>query len=138
MYHTSCVIGWSSRRPIHPAPSAIPNGSASTTPSPTSSLPSLFRRRGHATSNLTAQEDVYIFGGYTPSNEPLNDLWLYSLKDNMATLFQCYGDIPSPRAGSSISVSGDVLALWGGSHNEIYDDALYWLDLSMRFFQRVR
>jgi hypothetical protein len=128
---------WQSHHPIHLPPSVIPGGSIAA--ALTSSSQSLFPRHGHALSNPTAQGGVYIFGGYVSlgsfKGSYLSDLWLYSLKDNTATLFQCYGDVPSPRIASSISITCDVLALWGGSSSEKRDDdVLYWLDLSMHIF----
>ncbi|KAJ3575989.1 hypothetical protein NP233_g747 [Leucocoprinus birnbaumii] len=102
-------------------------------------------RYGHALpASTTAGGDLYIFGGLVRESAR-NDLYLYSTKENAATMLQCGGEIPSPRVGHASSLISNVLIVWGGDTktdsssrgNEPHDDGLYLLNLVSRDWTRV-
>jgi hypothetical protein len=113
---------------------------------PTSPSPSPFPRYGHALpSTPTANGDLYIFGGLVRESAR-NDLYLFSTRDQSATLLQTTGDSPSPRVGHASALVSNVLIVWGGDTKtdpkskptDKQDDSLYLLnhgmiiDLSLR------
>ncbi|KXN83965.1 hypothetical protein AN958_00609 [Leucoagaricus sp. SymC.cos] len=123
----SSTYAWSSRRPTLLPPSPIPGGSH---PPPSTRSPPLLPRLGHSAC-ASASGDIYIFGGYTGRSYS-NDLFLYSQRENTATLLQCYGDIPSSRYRHVSAVIGNVFLLWGGTAGGGYIDGLYLLNLVRR------
>ncbi|KAJ7900152.1 hypothetical protein B0H14DRAFT_3080524 [Mycena olivaceomarginata] len=103
---------------------------------PTSPSPSPFPRYGHALpSTPTANGDLYIFGGLVRESAR-NDLYLFSTRDQSATLLQTTGDSPSPRVGHASALVSNVLIVWGGDTKtdpkskptDKQDDSLYLLN----------
>ena len=106
---------------------------------PSSPSPSPFPRYGHSLPSIaTTSGDLYIFGGLV-RDSPRNDLYLFSSRDNSATLLQTAGEIPSPRVGHASALVSNVLIVWGGDTKadakarltDKEDDGLYLLNLGM-------
>ncbi|RDB28537.1 Tip elongation aberrant protein 1 [Hypsizygus marmoreus] len=115
---------WSARRLNLPPPVVL--NKPGVVP-PTSPSPSPFPRYGHALpSTATAAGDLYIFGGLV-REVARNDLYLFSSRDNSATLLQTGGEVPSPRVGHASDPKS----------NEKQDDGLYLLNLVSREWTRV-
>ncbi|KAG6832512.1 hypothetical protein H0H92_000141 [Tricholoma furcatifolium] len=128
---------WSSRRLVLPPPLLLNNQQ------PTSPSPSPFPRYGHSLPAVpTPSGDLYIFGGLV-RELPRNDLYLFSTRDNSATLVQTIGEIPSPRVGHASALVSNVLIVWGGDTREDLnakvklDDGLYLLNLVSKEWTRV-
>jgi hypothetical protein len=116
---------WYSLRPILLPPSVIPGKSDATVPNDPS--PSPCPRNCHATpATVTPSGDIYISAGQTGLS--LDDIYVYSTRENTASLIQCFGDIPSPRTCHSCALIGNVLILYG-DHWVGDDNALYMLNL---------
>lgn len=105
---------------------------------PTSPSPSPFPRYGHALpATATPNGDLYLFGGLVRETAR-NDVYLFSTRDNSASLFQTTGQVPSPRMGHACALVGNVLIVWGGDTNtdtnskptDRQDNGLYLLNLS--------
>ncbi|CAK5280148.1 unnamed protein product [Mycena citricolor] len=133
---------WAAFRPSLPPPSILnkPGVAPPTTPSP-----SPFPRYGHALpANATASGDLYIFGGLV-REAARNDLYLFSTREQSATLQQTAGDGPSPRVGHASALVSNVLIVWGGDTKtdpksrptDKQDDGLYLLNLVSREWTRV-
>ncbi|KAJ7492803.1 hypothetical protein FB451DRAFT_1389152 [Mycena latifolia] len=112
---------------------------------PTSPSPSPFPRYGHALpATPTASGDLYIFGGLVRESAR-NDLYLFSSRDQSATLLQTAGDGPSPRVGHASALVSNVLIVWGGDTKtdpkskptDKQDDSLYLLNLVSREWTKV-
>jgi hypothetical protein len=123
---------WSARRLVLPPPVVLnkPGIVPPTSPSPTP-----FPRYGHALpSTATATGDLYLFGGLV-REVARNDLYLFSTRENAATLLQTGGEIPSARVGHASALVSNVLIVWGGDTKtdpklkEKQDDGLYLLNL---------
>jgi hypothetical protein len=101
--------------------------------------PSPFPRDSHALStSATAAGELFLFGGETDNSMSLsNDLYVFSTRDFSATLLETSGDVPSPRYGHRVVLSGTTLFMWGGRtessrqnvQNQSYDDSLYLFNL---------
>ncbi|KAK2461614.1 hypothetical protein APHAL10511_006077 [Amanita phalloides] len=113
--------------------------------SPSSPSPSPFPRYGHSLpATATANGDLYIFGGLV-RDSARNDLYLFSTRDNSATLLQTAGEIPSPRVGHASALVSNVLIVWGGDtkadaktrSTDKEDDGLYLLNLVSKEWTRV-
>ncbi|KAG5651610.1 hypothetical protein H0H81_008070 [Sphagnurus paluster] len=131
---------WSARRLNLPPP--IVQNKPGVVP-PTSPSPSPFPRYGHALpSNATASGDLYIFGGLV-REAARNDLYLFSTRDNSATLLYTGGEVPSARVGHASALVSNVLIVWGGDtktdgkSKEKQDDGLYLLNLVSKEWTRV-
>ncbi|KAG5647562.1 hypothetical protein DXG03_008915 [Asterophora parasitica] len=131
---------WSARR-VNLLPPVILNKPG--VAPPTSPSPSPFPRYGHALpSTATASGDLYIFGGLV-REAARNDLYLFSARDNSATLLQTGGEVPSARVGHASALVSNVLIVWGGDtkvdpkSNEKQDDGLYLLNLVSREWTKV-
>ena len=80
----------------------------------------------------------YIFGGLVRESAR-NDLYLFSTRDQSATLLQTAGDGPSPRVGHASALVSSVLIVWGGDTKtdpkskptDKQDDNLYLLNLGL-------
>ena len=102
----------------------------------TSPSPPPFPRYGHAlpaTAGLNGE--LYIFGGLVRESAR-NDVYLFSTRDNSASLLQTTGLIPSPRMGHASAFFADALIVWGGDTNtdptskiDRHDNGLYLLNL---------
>ncbi|KAJ7431841.1 hypothetical protein B0H11DRAFT_2128705 [Mycena galericulata] len=112
---------------------------------PTSPSPSPFPRYGHALpATPTASGDLYIFGGLVRESAR-NDLYLFSSRDQSATLLQTGGEGPSPRVGHASALVSNVLIVWGGDTKtdpkskptDKQDDSLYLLNLVSRDWTKV-
>ncbi|KAJ7783574.1 hypothetical protein DFH07DRAFT_727086 [Mycena maculata] len=112
---------------------------------PTSPSPSPFPRYGHALpATPTASGDLYIFGGLVRESAR-NDLYLFSSRDQSATLLQTAGEGPSPRVGHACALVSNVLIIWGGDTKtdpkskptDKQDDSLYLLNLVSREWTKV-
>ncbi|KAJ7630754.1 hypothetical protein FB45DRAFT_833493 [Roridomyces roridus] len=112
---------------------------------PTSPSPSPFPRYGHALpANATASGDLYIFGGLV-RDSARNDLYIFSSRDQSATLLQTAGDGPSPRVGHASALVSNVLIVWGGDTKADQrpttagksDEFLYLLNLVSREWTKV-
>ncbi|KAJ6604468.1 hypothetical protein DFH09DRAFT_1018615 [Mycena vulgaris] len=112
---------------------------------PTSPSPSPFPRYGHALpATPTASGDLYIFGGLVRESAR-NDLYLFSSRDQSATLLQTAGEGPSPRVGHASALVSNVLIVWGGDTKtdpkskptDKQDDYLYLLNLVSREWTKV-
>ncbi|KAJ7107616.1 hypothetical protein C8R43DRAFT_1044594 [Mycena crocata] len=112
---------------------------------PTSPSPSPFPRYGHALpATPTANGDLYIFGGLVRESAR-NDLYLFSSRDQSATLLQTAGESPSPRVGHASALVSNVLIVWGGDTKtdpkskptDKQDDSLYLLNLVSREWTKV-
>jgi hypothetical protein len=124
---------WSARRLTLLPPSILnkPGVIAPTTPSPPP-----FPRYGHALpANAGANGELFIFGGLVKESAR-NDVYLFSTKDNSASLLQTTGSAPSPRMGHASALVGDALIVWGGDTNpdptsqtDKHDNGLYLLSL---------
>ncbi|GLB35974.1 putative kelch motif containing protein [Lyophyllum shimeji] len=131
---------WSARRLNLPPPLVL--NKPGVVP-PTSPSPSPFPRYGLACpANPTASGDLYLFGGLV-REVARNDLYLFSTRDNSATLLQTSGESPSPRVGHASALVSNVLIVWGGDtktdpkSEEKQDDGLYLLNLVSREWTRV-
>nr|GAT47851.1 cell polarity protein [Mycena chlorophos] len=133
---------WSSHRLNLPPPVVLnkPGVVPSTSPSP-----SPFPRYGHALpASPTANGDLYIFGGLVRESAR-NDLYLFSSREQSATLLQTAGDGPSPRVGHASALVSNVLIVWGGDTktdpkskpSDKQDDNLYLLNLVSREWTKV-
>ena len=124
---------WSARRLILLPPSVL-SKSGGVPPSTLSPPP--FPRYGHALpANASANGELYIFGGLV-KEAARNDVYLFSTRDNSASLLQTSGSIPSPRMGHASALVGDALIVWGGdtspdptSQIDKHDNGLYLLSL---------
>ncbi|KAF8640758.1 hypothetical protein AX17_000408 [Amanita inopinata Kibby_2008] len=112
---------------------------------PTSPSPSPFPRYGHSLPAIaTNGGDLYVFGGLV-RDTARNDLYLFSTRDNSATLLQTAGEIPSPRVGHASALVSNVLIVWGGDTKadskarptDKEDDGLYLLNLVSKEWTRV-
>ncbi|KAJ7275227.1 hypothetical protein B0H12DRAFT_1005812 [Mycena haematopus] len=112
---------------------------------PTSPSPSPFPRYGHALpATPTANGDLYIFGGLVRESAR-NDLYLFSTRDQSATLLQTAGECPSARVGHASALVSNVLIVWGGDTKtdpkskptDKQDDSLYLLNLVSRDWTKV-
>ncbi|KAJ6520481.1 hypothetical protein C8R45DRAFT_61789 [Mycena sanguinolenta] len=112
---------------------------------PTFPSPSPFPRYGHALpASPTINGDFYIFGGLVRESAR-NDLYLFSTRDQSATLLQTAGDCPSPRVGHASALVNTVLIVWGGDTKtdpkakptDKQDDSLYLLNLVSREWTKV-
>jgi hypothetical protein len=131
---TRTALAWSSRKISLTTPPESTNWFDITT----SIAPSLFPRSGFALS-ATTQGDFYIFGGDRCGGAEKNDLYYYSTAKSIATLIECYGDIPSPRFKPASALIHDIrLFVFGGlttiNGGWEYDDGLYCLNTSMALF----
>ncbi|KAF5385147.1 hypothetical protein D9615_001363 [Tricholomella constricta] len=131
---------WSARRLNLPPPIVL--NKPGIVP-PTSPSPSPFPRYGHALpSTATATGDLYVFGGLV-REAARNDLYLFSTRDNSATLLQTGGEVPSTRVGHASALVSNVLIVWGGDtktdskSKEKQDDGLYLLNLVSKEWTRV-
>ncbi|KAG6821366.1 hypothetical protein H0H93_014163 [Arthromyces matolae] len=131
---------WSSRRLVLPPPVVL--NKPGIVP-PTSPSPSPFPRYGHSLpATATSTGDLYVFGGLV-REVPRNDLYLFSTRDNSATLLQTSGEIPGPRVGHASALVSNVLIVWGGdtksdsNSKEKQDDGLYLLNLVSKEWTRV-
>ncbi|KAF7320266.1 Cell polarity protein [Mycena kentingensis (nom. inval.)] len=133
---------WSSHRLNLPPPVVLnkPGVVPSTSPSP-----SPFPRYGHALpASPTANGDLYIFGGLVRESAR-NDLYLFSSREQSATLLQTAGDGPTPRVGHASALVSNVLIVWGGDTKtdpkskptDKQDDNLYLLNLVSREWTKV-
>ena len=103
---------------------------------PTTLSPPPFPRYGHALpANAGANGELYIFGGLVKESAR-NDVYLFSTRDNTASLLQTTGSAPSPRMGHASALVGDALIVWGGDTNpdptspiDKHDNGLYLLSL---------
>lgn len=133
---------WSAR-PLTLLPPIVLNKPAVVPPTSPSLSP--FPRYGHALpATASAAGDLYIFGGLV-REVARNDLYLFSTRDNSATLLQTWGEIPSPRVGHASALVSNVLMVWGGdtkadaTSDAKQDDGLYLLNLGMFLLtQQVR
>ena len=124
---------WSARR-LTLLPPSILNKPGVVPPSTLSPPP--FPRYGHALpANAGANGELYIFGGLVKESAR-NDVYLFSTKDNSASLLQTTGSAPSPRMGHASALVGDALIVWGGDTNadptspiDKHDNGLYLLSL---------
>ncbi|KAF7306753.1 Cell polarity protein [Mycena indigotica] len=133
---------WSAHRLNLPPPVVLnkPGVVPSTSPSP-----SPFPRYGHALpASPTANGDLYIFGGLVRESAR-NDLYLFSSREQSATLLQTAGDGPTPRVGHASALVSNVLIVWGGDTKtdpkskptDKQDDNLYLLNLVSREWTKV-
>ena len=124
---------WSARR-LTLLPPSILNKPGVIPPSTLSPPP--FPRYGHALpANAGANGELYIFGGLVKESAR-NDVYLFSTRDNSASLLQTTGSAPSPRMGHASALVGDALIVWGGDTNpdltspiDKHDNGLYLLSL---------
>ena len=124
---------WSARR-LTLLPPSILNKPGVIPPSTPSPPP--FPRYGHALpANAGANGELYIFGGLVKESAR-NDVYLFSTRDNSASLLQTTGSAPSPRMGHASALVGDALIVWGGDTNpdltspiDKHDNGLYLLSL---------
>lgn len=124
---------WSARRLTLLPPSLLSKSSGGP---PSTLSPSPFPRYGHALpANASVNGELYIFGGLVKESAR-NDVYLFSTRDNSATLLQTTGSIPSPRMGHASALVGDALIVWGGdtspdptSQLDKHDNGLYVLSL---------
>ncbi|KAG6911578.1 hypothetical protein DXG01_011881 [Tephrocybe rancida] len=131
---------WSARRLVLPPPVVL--NKPGIVP-PTSPSPSPFLRYGHSLpATATATGDLYLFGGLV-REVARNDLYLFSTRDNSATLLQTGGEVPSARVGHASALVSNVLIVWGGDtkpdpkSKEKQDDGLYLLNLVSKEWTRV-
>ncbi|KAF8632976.1 hypothetical protein AX15_001573 [Amanita polypyramis BW_CC] len=132
---------WSVKRLSLVPPTILPKPGVS---HPISPSPSPFPRYGHSLPAIaTANGDLYIFGGLVRDTAH-NDLYLFSTRDNSATLLQTAGEIPSPRVGHASALVSSVLIVWGGdtkadtkARATEEDDGLYLLNLVSKEWTRV-
>ncbi|KAJ7706377.1 hypothetical protein B0H17DRAFT_1156675 [Mycena rosella] len=133
---------WSAHRLVLPPPVVL--NKPGVVP-PTSPSPSPFPRYGHALpATPTASGDLYIFGGLVRESAR-NDLYLFSSRDQSATLLQTAGEGPSPRVGHASALVSNVLIVWGGDTKtdpkskptDKQDDSLYLLNLVSREWTKV-
>ncbi|KDR85383.1 hypothetical protein GALMADRAFT_1324087 [Galerina marginata CBS 339.88] len=112
---------------------------------PTSPSPSPFPRYGHALpATATPNGDLYLFGGLVRESAR-NDVYLFSTRDNTASLFQTTGQVPSPRMGHACALVANVLIVWGGDTNtdtnskpsDRQDNGLYLLNLISRDWNQL-
>ena len=75
-------------------------------------VPQPSARSGH--SAVIVNGNMYIFGGKNDDSEKLNDLWKFSLTDELWTELQPTGEIPFERSGHSMTVIGDIIVIFGG------------------------
>ncbi|KAG6854225.1 hypothetical protein C0991_009243 [Blastosporella zonata] len=131
---------WSARRLVLPPPVVL--NKPGIVP-PTSPSPSPFPRYGHSLpATATANGDLYLFGGLV-RQVPRNDLYLFSTRDNSATLLQTGGEVPCARMGHASALVSNVLIVWGGDTKSDskfkgkQDDGLYLLNLVSKEWTRV-
>ncbi|KAF8973589.1 hypothetical protein BDZ97DRAFT_379394 [Flammula alnicola] len=133
---------WSARRLVLLPPTILNKPGVAP---PTSPSPSPFPRYGHALpATATPNGDLYLFGGLVRESAR-NDVYLFSTRDNSATLLQTMGQVPSPRMGHACALVGNVLIVWGGDTNtdpnskptDRQDNALYLLNLMSREWNQL-
>ncbi|KAJ7042429.1 hypothetical protein C8F04DRAFT_945639 [Mycena alexandri] len=133
---------WAAHRLVLPPPVVLNRPGVAP---PTSPSPSPFPRYGHALpATPTANGDLYIFGGLVRESAR-NDLYLFSSRDQSATLLQTGGEGPSPRVGHASALVSNVLIVWGGDTKtdpnskptDKQDDYLYLLNLVSREWTKV-
>ena len=97
--------------------------------------PSPFPRYSYILS-ITAAGELLFFGGY--AHRSLHtDLYVFSTRDQSATLLQTSGEAPGPRFKPAAVLINSVLLIWGGvtkfddqgEPKGPYDDSLYLLSL---------
>ncbi|KAF8898933.1 hypothetical protein BD779DRAFT_1464981 [Infundibulicybe gibba] len=133
---------WSARRLVM-LPPVIINKPGVVPPS--SPSPSPFPRYGHALPAVaTSTGDLYLFGGLVRETAR-NDLYMFSTRDNAATVLETGGEVPSPRVGHASAIVSSVLIVWGGDTKtdsrprtaDRQDDGLYLLNIVSREWTRV-
>src|SRR6266849_2081111 len=78
----------------HMSEPSTPNFTQQDAP-PSGPLPSPFSQYGHALpTSATSAGELFLFGGLVDS--ACNDLYVFSMRDLSATLWQTSGEIPSP------------------------------------------
>jgi len=98
-----------------------------------------FPRYGHSVPTSSNQNgELFLYGGLA-RDSVRNDLYCINARENMATVWQVQGDIPSPRVGHASALVSNVLIVWGGDTktdggilSEVkLDDGLYLLNLGL-------
>ncbi|KAG6890737.1 hypothetical protein C0992_013120 [Termitomyces sp. T32_za158] len=131
---------WSSRRLVLPPPVVLSKPALAP---PSSPSPCPFPRYGHSLpATATPNGELYLFGGLV-REVPRNDLYLFSTRENSATLLHTSGEVPSPRVGHASALVSNVLIVWGGDTKsdskpvDSQDDGLYLLNLVSKEWTRV-
>ncbi|KAL6758234.1 hypothetical protein V8C86DRAFT_2601400 [Haematococcus lacustris] len=86
-------------------------------------------RHGHATCAI--REKLFVFGGTTADGTLLNDLWIYDQDVLSWTYVTCFGNLPSPRRGSTLCATEDGrrLYIFGGNDGERALNDVLFLEL---------
>ena len=83
------------------------------------------KRKYHC--SVMINEELFIFGGVSDTNEYLNDMWRFSLSNNNWVSDQSTGNIPSSRALFGCSSSSTLIIIFGGKDSTtIFNDFYYY------------
>mmetsp|Transcript_2846 Transcript_2846/g.2670 ORF Transcript_2846/g.2670 Transcript_2846/m.2670 type:complete len:99 (+) Transcript_2846:593-889(+) len=67
---------------------------------------------------LIYENSMVIFGGFDLNGDRVNDIYRYFFKENKwEKIMVMGGDLPTPRAGHSAVMVGDVMIIFAGKDN---------------------
>uniref|UniRef100_A0A7S0Y9W2 Uncharacterized protein n=1 Tax=Polytomella parva TaxID=51329 RepID=A0A7S0Y9W2_9CHLO len=86
-------------------------------------------RSGHATCCI--REKLFVFGGVSAEGVFLNDLWVFDQDSSQWNHLSTFGQMPTPRRGSSLSATEDGrrLYVFGGFDGYECNNDVHYLDL---------
>ena len=79
---------------------------------------------------------LYLQGGIDLQNEPLNDMWCFSLDSGLWSEVEQNGPRPAPRSGHSLTFCDDKIILFGGLLEVTKEtEDLYQFDIQSNFWK---